>query len=1200
MKIFRFPVPDHPEKIPPVLACKDFSPDASGTRIGHACRDHYTAWKEAGKGGDYSCINLKNKVPGYCWKASFLYPRKYSSEYKQIHFHQGIDMAGGCYGAEVVSVTGGVVTFVTDQEYKLGCGGYGRMVAIHDDLGTLFHFLYSHLKAGVLVKENQRITPGQPIGYVGNSGTAKDESGKRIIVDYAPSGAHLHFEVSKSEYPKPGGVETKLSSWREGGDIVRLDPLAVLEQLGPYGSLEVYEPRGRQLSADAATLLHKTVESSSTGGFFPLGANNLWHGGVHLPAVRGTKLVAPFDADIVALRLDPSPDPARMAYGSPNFILLRHEIRPAAFARLQAEAGEAPPTPDVKPESKKSGIGKGRTNPPEWVTYVKQKLHDKRRAQGDPYYLPPPPYDETVDDLFLSAIDTFQLDMKPKPSWAPDSAISIGKATWKALHDGDNPDPPAIAPADDPEDAEPQHDPKRTLYTIVMHLAAMPVTEALAKLEAKDAQGTTPPKCWLRNVKLDPTPQEAAQAAERKKQIEAQREEDEVEAAQGMDAAVGRKKANQDADVTWVKQRLIRHRDDAGKPYFEGAIDGTFTDALEAAIERFQAERVDYFRSSGRAADGEISPTGQTKRALQALASDSAGGAGASTPIDPSFLNRVEERDANGDGKVLSGLSIPVRSGEPLWFSDVASGYQGDEPVETEAIHWEIFSEYRLIPSWKDEIVDTNEDATADVGAQVFALVEEGSPPNQQDGFWLLGELREFYGSERAQFLRRTPCKFRGEWAMDLDAAIASLTAKFSSAGYELDADKLRDDVTPYQWWNQAQDVLPSSPHVWHYNPVEFAGFYAEILAELAPPEPEPPPDPNKFATLVIEVLDRHGNPAPGFPVGLKGESIAFIAVPTSLATEDDAGGKAVFTNLPIGPYTAQVVGSSHPAQHVVVMPKVQNRFVLHTEQEGPPPPDGKLTVITRDYGMTSVNGAVVTVSQAGKGVIASAKSPTGKKRGEVVFPALPFGDYVIEAQLPDQELASEPVELTLGKAHVETLKFPPPWGKLLVKAVYAATDAPARGEAVSVFVKEGGSKTMVAKAVTDERGEALVTVRIGTHDVAVGEASKTKQIWINKAKRGPDGNAQPQVRTFKVEHAKNPATLQVGLIDPTGPRVGALIRVKRRGSTAYRGYTNSDGIVIIEGMTPGQYTVSTPDAEPMEIDLTEGIYLPIFLTVGG
>jgi hypothetical protein len=67
-------------------------------------------------------------------------------------------------------------------------------------------------------------------------------------------------------------------------------------------------------------------EKEGSGGFFPLGANTVWHGGVHVHAERGALLVADADGTVVAARL-PGDAAAAGHYGSTNFVLLRHEVK---------------------------------------------------------------------------------------------------------------------------------------------------------------------------------------------------------------------------------------------------------------------------------------------------------------------------------------------------------------------------------------------------------------------------------------------------------------------------------------------------------------------------------------------------------------------------------------------------------------------------------------------------------------------------------------------------------------------------------------------------------------------------------------------------------------------------------------------------------------------------------------------------------
>ena len=104
--------------------------------------------------------------------------------------HTGIDYAA-TYGTPIVAAIDGVVMHAAIQPY-----GYGRHVIV--DHGSGYKTLYAHMsryKPGL--KVGTKVTKGQVIGFVGNSGFSK--------------GAHLHFECII------GNKKVKPHVWTSGG-----------------------------------------------------------------------------------------------------------------------------------------------------------------------------------------------------------------------------------------------------------------------------------------------------------------------------------------------------------------------------------------------------------------------------------------------------------------------------------------------------------------------------------------------------------------------------------------------------------------------------------------------------------------------------------------------------------------------------------------------------------------------------------------------------------------------------------------------------------------------------------------------------------------------------------------------------------------------------------------------------------------------
>ncbi len=90
--------------------------------------------------------------------------------------HKGLDVSdASCYGNPIVAVQDGTVTWANHSGWG---GGYGLGAYISHGNGVSTR--YAHM-SNCIVTEGQKVTQGQVIGYIGNSGNSY--------------GAHLHFEV---------------------------------------------------------------------------------------------------------------------------------------------------------------------------------------------------------------------------------------------------------------------------------------------------------------------------------------------------------------------------------------------------------------------------------------------------------------------------------------------------------------------------------------------------------------------------------------------------------------------------------------------------------------------------------------------------------------------------------------------------------------------------------------------------------------------------------------------------------------------------------------------------------------------------------------------------------------------------------------------------------------------------------------------
>ena len=89
--------------------------------------------------------------------------------------------------------------------------------------------------------------------------------------------------------------------------------------IGEPGERRNLSECGGQVLADLLTQYYRNAETAS-GGWYPVGANQSWHSGIHLTGEEGTPILNMMEGTIVAVRNVRTVD-----LGDPSFVLVRHE-----------------------------------------------------------------------------------------------------------------------------------------------------------------------------------------------------------------------------------------------------------------------------------------------------------------------------------------------------------------------------------------------------------------------------------------------------------------------------------------------------------------------------------------------------------------------------------------------------------------------------------------------------------------------------------------------------------------------------------------------------------------------------------------------------------------------------------------------------------------------------------------------------------
>ncbi len=1035
---------------------------------------------------------LGARLPAEGASGGFLFHRR------EDHFHQGLDIgtlydpataevSEGDYQAmrkrgelPILSILDGEVVEVRPNDV----GSYGRLVVVRSLTGVLggpripLWHLYSHCSA-VLCSVGDRVVAGETIALVGWSGNA------------GRSNPHLHFEIATSKLPTTAGPKHETTPTQKG---IRIDPRRVLAALPPFGT-RVFSPSEEEAAEFVAkhhAKLHADVEKSRHGGYFPLGANNTWHGGVHLPFTESQRLFCPLDGQIVAARLDPDPATSTRQHGSTNFILVRHEVPEHLYHHMRGTTpapsggtagGSAAP-------KKRPGIGGPYDNDPDLVERAREALRESGHYPAD---VEPPALDPgAVEPALIDAIESFQSTLEPPASYTPwpDGSMRYEGFTWDALFedaasappthpdDETNPSPPHEPEETDtslpPPPPPPPQEPERVVYSLFMHLAAEVFTDALAKRFP-----------WLQAARLFDAPKAPPPGIEADLERARLHREDIAEAAaHRLTKHVGQGDENPD-DVRWVRKRL--HRFEI-LPADNGS--GELDPELRDAVLEFQQDFV--YPKRPAKADGVVSRGRRSdmflRRSRRQLGIDPLGDP---VSIDPLVRTLLSERGVDGMARVVDELRVPIVAGDPLWSAGEAGGFTDDgSPDVSRRVHWAMFSEHPIFVDGHDgwaSIVDGNEDLTADAPRTLIDLVADWPVGNTlddlpPDGIIDPRELAAFYADSASNFLRRRQCHFRTEWGLDVEATVRSLEAQ-GWAG----ADSLKISLLPYQWWFDAAAVLPAGTHVWHYNPIE---FLATLRAAIEATAPEPPKNRDEYGSVRVRVLNERGGPATEALVQVIDEEGTTHEATTSAPARNGSGGGVVdFPSVRAGACTIVLTqgDQAHPIEHESVRPGWDaNVFTYETTFDGPDPVRGDVRVTVRRHGSIFEDPVDLQLVDGRGRLVDTATS----KNAKATFTAVAVGEYVVRCV--DGE--SDPLPVTLDRARainvvVRRRREP---ADLLVTVLHNGSPAPSTR--VVVTDHRSGERVVGGLGLTDGDGRSLLHLRQGRHHARVGR----KKAFIN------------------------------------------------------------------------------------------------------
>lgn len=110
--------------------------------------------------------------------------------------------------------------------------------------------------------------------------------------------------------------------------------ILAMQNLKNRYSLPINLGFGLDVTSASLNKYYAHIEKEFPGGYYPIGGNTVWHGGVHIKPAKDTEVFAAFPGTVIAAQLPDDSSLAIKHYGSRNFILLKHTANGMPFYSL--------------------------------------------------------------------------------------------------------------------------------------------------------------------------------------------------------------------------------------------------------------------------------------------------------------------------------------------------------------------------------------------------------------------------------------------------------------------------------------------------------------------------------------------------------------------------------------------------------------------------------------------------------------------------------------------------------------------------------------------------------------------------------------------------------------------------------------------------------------------------------------------------